>query len=408
MTFEELNLSQEIMNAIKRIGFIKPTPIQKSCIPEIKKGRDIVGQSLTGSGKTAAFGFPILEKIKPGCGIQTLILAPTRELAVQVKDHLISFSSFTKINITAVYGGVSLVPQFSAVKRADIVVATPGRMLDHINRRTINLTNVHTLVIDEADKMFEMGFIEDVTEIIKCLPEKRQTLLFSATISSEVRNLIKRYLKDPLFIKEEIHVNQSLLKQVYYNVVQNEKFSLLVNLLKKKTPGLAIVFCGTRRQVDIITKNLKIQGINAMAVHGGLSQNRRSHAVDSLKRENIQVLVATDVAARGLDINNISHIYNYDSPKTPDEYTHRIGRTARAGKSGEAVTLVSERDHANFGHVMSDRNLNIRKGEMPEFERVRFVLDEQRRDRGGFRQNQDRNGFRHQRSNFNRGRFQRR
>lgn len=373
MGFEELNLHQDILKAVKRHGFSEPTAIQLRCIPEIKAGRDVVGQSLTGSGKTAAFGLPLLERIHPGKGVQALILTPTRELAGQVRDTLASFSSFTRIEIAAVYGGVGIEPQIDALQKADIVVATPGRMLDHIKRNTVDLNNATFFVLDEADKMFEMGFIEDVEEIIGYLPKERQTLLFGATMPYEIRHLIKKHLRNPYFIKEQIHVDRSLLKQVYYDVKQHEKFSLLVYLLKNKTPGLAIVFCGRRSEVDILTRNLKMQGINAMAVHGGLSQNRRNRAVDSLKQENIQVLVATDVAARGLDIKNISHIYNYDSAKNSSEYVHRIGRTARAGKSGEAATLLSERDHDNFRNVMTDSSLQIEKELLPHFERVPFI-----------------------------------
>jgi ATP-dependent RNA helicase DeaD len=379
MTFEELNLKHELMRAVKELGFVKPTPIQKRCIPEIKAGKDVVGQSLTGSGKTAAFGLPMLEKISHGAGVQALILTPTRELCVQIEKTMREFSKFMKANIAAVFGGVGIEPQIEAIFRADIVVGTPGRILDHINRNVLKLGNIRILVVDEADKMFEMGFIEDVEKIISYTPRQRQTLLFSATISQQVYGLVRKHLHNPVIIKEQIRVDRSLLKQVFYSVRQQEKFSLLVHLLKHKTPGLAIVFCATRREVDIVARNLKMNGVHAMAVHGGLSQNKRLYAVDSLKNEDIQVLVATDVAARGLDIQNISHIYNYDVPKTSDEYVHRIGRTARAGKSGEAVTLLTERDHDNFRNVEEDRTLQIRREELPEFQRVRFVREEQRR-----------------------------
>ncbi|RJQ15823.1 DEAD/DEAH box helicase [Candidatus Woesearchaeota archaeon] len=379
MTFEELNLHPDILKAVKRAGFIEPTTIQKRCIPEIKAGKDVVAQSLTGSGKTAAFGLPLLEKISAGKGLQALILTPTRELAVQVKETLSQYAMFLKLNITAVYGGVGLQPQIDALKTADIVVATPGRMTDHMQRKTIDMHDVHFLVIDEMDKMFEMGFIEDVQKIIQAIPKQRQTLLFSATISEEIHQIIRKYLKSPVNIKEQIHVHKSFLKQVYYDVHKEEKFSLLVHLLKHKTPGLAIVFCGTRMAVDSVARNLKMQKIKAMAVHGGLSQNKRTFAVNSIKQEDIQVLVATDVAARGLDLQNISHVYNYDSPKTSSEYIHRIGRTARAGKSGEAVTLLVDRDHDNFRNVMSDRSLQIVKEQVPKFERIPFI-----RDRGSF------------------------
>ena len=386
-----MNFGQNLLKAVKRSGFTEPTPIQEKSIPLIREGKDVVAQSLTGSGKTAAFALPLLEKIQPGKGVQALILAPTRELASQIRDTVISFSMFMKMSTTAVYGGVGMQPQVDALRRADIVVATPGRMLDHIGRGTANLNNISFLVLDEADKMFEMGFIEDVRDIISHLPKKRQTLLFSATITPEVHRLVGTYLMNPAVVKEQIHVDKNLLKQVYYDIDQHEKFSLLVHLLKNKTPGLAIVFCGTRREVDVITRNLKMQGVHAMAVHGGLSQNRRSQAVDSLKNEDINVLVATDVAARGLDINNISHIYNYDSPKSSSEYTHRIGRTARAGKYGEAVTILSQRDYENFRYVQSDNELHIQKEALPKFEQVQFMRY-MGGNRGGFSRQGNRQG----------------
>jgi ATP-dependent RNA helicase DeaD len=384
MKFEELELRPEIMKAIERLAYSEPTPIQAKCIPEANKGRDIVGQSLTGSGKTAAFGIPILERIDRGKGIQAVVLTPTRELAVQVKESMDKFALYLNIKTAVVYGGVGIQPQIDALKKAEVVVATPGRMLDHIGRQTINLRNTKIFVLDEADKMFEMGFIDDVKEILRSIPKERQTMLFSATMAGNVQSLIKAYLRDPYMIREKIHVDKSLLKQIYYNVNQKEKFSLLVHLLKNKTEGLAIVFCGTRREVDNINKNLKRQGIKSLAVHGGLSQNMRSNAVDALKAENISVMVATDVAARGLDINNISHIYNYDSPKNAEEYTHRIGRTARAGNSGEAITLLSDRDHDNFRSVMSDRNLIIESAHTPEFAKIVFERFEERRDNPRF------------------------
>lgn len=378
MGFEKLDLHADIVKAIKKSGFVEPTAIQNRCIPEIKAGKDVVGQSLTGSGKTAAFGLPIIEKIQHGKGVQALILTPTRELAIQVQETLSKFSSFMKVHVIAVYGGVSIQLQIDALKKADIVVATPGRMLDHIKRNTVNFSNTQFLVLDESDKMFEMGLIEDVEMIIRQLPKERQTLLFSATMSSDIQHLVKKHLRNPVVIKEQIHVDKKLLKQIYYEVKQQEKFSLLVYLLKNKTPGLAIVFCGTRREVDTVSKNLRLNGLRSMAVHGGLSQNRRTFAIDSLKKENVQVLVATDVAARGLDINNISHVYNYDSPKNSSENTHRIGRTARAGKYGEAVTLLSDRDYDNFRNVLIDRSIQIQKEQLPQFEKVMFVREVQK------------------------------
>ena len=245
--------------------------------------------------------------------------------------------------------------------------------MDHIKRGTIKFNSVKHLVLDEADRMFDMGFIQDVEDIIHETPKERQTLLFSATIPSTVHHIIKRHMNNPVNVKSSTHVDKSLLKQIYFQVKDYEKFSLLISLIKKNPSELTLVFCGTRRMVDIISRNLNLQGMKTMAIHGGLTQSRRSFALDSLKKENINVLVATDVAARGLDIKNVNFVYNYDVPKTSDEYIHRIGRTARAGMSGEAITLLSERDYENFSRVLSDRSLIIIKGVTPAFDKVDLV-----------------------------------
>lgn len=398
MKFRELGICPEINKAIQNMGFTEPTPIQKRSIPEIFSGHDIVGQSLTGSGKTLAFAVPMIQNLKHNSGIEALILAPTRELVLQIKDKIEELSHFMKAKICVVYGGVGINPQIDCLRKAEIVISTPGRLLDHIGRGTIDLKNVKTLVLDEADKMFEMGFIDDVKKIISFLPKSRQTLLFSATMPEEVTRIIRNYQKNPKIIKEKMHVEGNFLKQVYYDVASRDKFSILVHLLKNKTPGLAIVFCATRREVDILTKNLKQQKLHVMAVHGGLSQNNRTHAVYSLKKEDIQILVATDVAARGLDINNVTNIYNYDSAKTSEEYTHRIGRTARAGKSGVAATLLSDKDHSNFTNVLRDSNIQIEKEELPNFERVHFIRhspERRRFDKGNARQKPNAGRFRH-------------
>ncbi|MFA6462239.1 MAG: DEAD/DEAH box helicase [Candidatus Woesearchaeota archaeon] len=379
MNFEELNLAPQLLKAVQYQGYTEPTDIQQKTIPLILDGKDIVGQSATGSGKTAAFGLPILGKIKPGQGLQFIVLTPTRELCVQVAETLTALSKFMPMNIVKIYGGVGMGPQVDAARYADIVVGTPGRTLDHLNHNTLNLSKVKFLVIDEADKMFEMGFIEDVEQILSYIPSPRQTLLFSATMSDVVLKLVERHLNHPVNIRTVMHVDRSLLKQVYYNVDQREKFSLLLHCLKNKTPGLALVFCATRQEVDLLNRNLKMQGIKVMAIHGGLTQNKREYALKQLRDENIDVLVATDVAARGLDIKNVSNVYNYDAPKTSEEYVHRIGRTARAGEKGEAVTLLSQRDFDNFRRIESDRTLQIKEESLPEYEKVRFVREVERR-----------------------------
>ncbi|MBI2084347.1 MAG: DEAD/DEAH box helicase [Candidatus Aenigmarchaeota archaeon] len=372
---EELGLRPELQRAIGELEYTELTPIQEKCIPEIRQGKDVVGQSSTGSGKTVAFGLPIIEKIVHGNGVQTLVLTPTRELCVQVTDALNHLGKYMHIKAASVYGGAGIEPQIQAIKKADIVVGTPGRIIDHIRRRTISFVNVKILVLDEADRMLDMGFIRDVEFIIGNVPRHRQTLLFSATIPQEVHRVIERYLKSPVFMKTEIHVAKHLLRQVYYEVQPEEKFSLLVHLLKERPDGMSIIFCSTRREADVVGRNLLKQGIRCMTIHGGIAQNKRLASIDALKSSRINALVATDVAARGLDIRNVTHIYNYDVPKTSEEYVHRVGRTARAGMEGDAVTLLTRNDHDNFRSVLRNRSLEIEKAEKPKFEIVRFVRE---------------------------------
>ena len=386
MELEDLNLDPQILEAVKKLGYTKLTEIQKKCIPKIMQGKDVFGQSSTGSGKTAAFGLPMINSITPKQGLQALILTPTRELCVQVSESLKDFGKFKKVHVISVYGGVGIEKQIQDLRVADVVVGTPGRILDHIERRTINFHKLKIFVLDEADKMFEMGFVEAVEHILKHLPKPRQTLLFSATVSPEVYHVMKRHLNNPEMVKAEIYVDKSLLKQVYYNVRSPDKFSLLMHLLKKKQTGLSVVFCATRRETDVVARNLKQHGLKAKAIHGGLTQAKRLEALNLLKNEHINVLVATDVAARGLDIKNVSQIYNYDVPRTSEEYVHRIGRTARAGSSGEAITLLTDKDYDNFNNVLRDRTLKIEKGEVPHFEKVQFLRsfkDDEGQSRGG-------------------------
>lgn len=370
MEFSKLKLDKRVLDGIKLMGFKETTAIQESCIPLIKAGKDVVGQSLTGSGKTAAFGLPLLEKVMPGQGIQALILTPTRELCQQVRDNLESMGKFVPLNIISIYGGVGFFQQIEEIKTAEIVVATPGRLLDHLSRANISLGTIRHVVLDEADKMFEMGFEEDVSKILAVTPKSRQTIMFSATMPRAAQNIIKKYLKNPEFIKEQLHVDRTLLKQVFYTIHPKEKFSLLAHLLKSKTAGPAIVFCGTKHGTDRVAHDLNKLKIQAMPVHGDLTQSKRALAVKMFKSARIDVLVATDVAARGLDIKDVTHVYNYDIPRTPEEYTHRIGRTARAGKRGDAVSFVTERDFDNFEKILHDGRFDIRQEQVPEFEFV--------------------------------------
>lgn len=370
--FEDFGLDERIVKAVREMGYTKPTPIQEKCINVVLSGADCVAQSSTGSGKTAAFGLPILQKIKKGEGLQFVVLTPTRELCIQVKDSLVQFSKHLNLTIAAIFGGAPMPKQIELLQVCEVMVGTPGRVIDHLKRGTINFSRVRFLVLDEADRMLDMGFIDDVMKITSRIPTDRQTMLFSATIPDEIRHVIRKHLKEPVFIKTETYVDKSHLHQTYYSLRQEEKFSLLVHLLKTKSKGFALVFCATRRKVDALTRNLILQGVEAVGIHGGMLQNKRLKAIDRLKRSTIHVLVATDVAARGLDIRNITHIYNYDVPKTSDEYIHRIGRTARAGAEGDAITFVAQQDADNFKAVLSDRSLEIKEVAKPDHERLPY------------------------------------
>ena len=368
-----IHLQPELKKAFLELGFEEMTDIQQKSIPLIQEGKDVIGQSQTGSGKTAAFGFPMLEKVQHNHGIQSLVLVPTRELCEQVTSELRKFAKYKKTSITSVYGGVSINPQIDHLRYAEIVVGTPGRILDHLQRSTINLSRVNILVLDEADKMFEMGFIDDVKRIISQVPRERQTLLFSATISQQVHDIVQHYMKHPVKIKVQTYVEEAKMSQYFYSVNSRDKFSLLIHILKHEAPKLAIIFCATRKRVDVVGTNLNKNGINALSLHGGLSQTRRKKSLDMFHKNEAKILVASDVAARGLDIKNVSHIINYDSPKTSKEYIHRIGRTARAGSEGKVISLIAEQDHDNFRNVLGDRSIVVQQLQLPEFERVPFA-----------------------------------
>ena len=405
--FRKLGLSEPFIKIIQEMKFTAPSEIQEKAIPLAMAGKDIIGGSATGSGKTLAFGASIIEKTEQHKGIQTLILTPTRELAEQVAISLAKFSKWKHLHITAVYGGVSIGPQVFALARADIVVGTPGRILDHLERKTINLSKVNTLILDEADRMLDMGFVEDVTDIINRCPKERQTMLFSATISSDIEHLVKKYMKSPEYIAVEQFVDTSKLKQVYYDCQQNEKFSFLVHLLKHEHPGLIMVFCNTQRNTDFVTENLKRYDIDAIAIHGGLSQNKRNNVMEHFRSNRVAVLVCTDVASRGLDIKNVSHVYNYDLPASSKEYTHRIGRTARAGKDGIAISIVSPRDYENFRNILIQGDMKIELLPMPQFEKifVNFNADSGGRSSGrSYGRGRSSGGFRGRSSEGSRGR----
>lgn len=390
--FAKLGLSKKLIDVLKWHGFKEPTEIQEKAIPLALAGRDIIGGSATGSGKTLAFASPIVENLKPNRWIQALILTPTRELAEQVATSIRDFGKNKGLRVLAVYGGVKIGPQIRKLATTDVLVGTPGRILDHMGRGSLRLDSIKFLVLDEVDRMFDMGFSRDVERIISECPRRRQTMMFSATISQDIDHLSKKYTKNPAEISVRSYVDPSKLKQVYYDVPDNKKFSLLVSLLKKEDADLVMVFCNTRRNVDFIADNLIRNGINAKAIHGKIEQKKRIRVLEEFHRKGLGVLVCTDVAARGLDIKGVSHVYNYDIPHEPKDYIHRIGRTARAGKKGKAITILASRDYEKFGTMIQSKEINITSEKLPQLEIVRIKIDSGR-DRNRFSQGARRNDY---------------
>lgn len=344
MKFKELTLSPELLQSIERAGFEEATPIQAETIPLALAGKDVIGQAQTGTGKTAAFGLPMLEKIDTtNRDLQGLVIAPTRELAIQTQEELYRLGKDKKIRVQAVYGGADIGRQIRGLKdRPHIVVGTPGRMLDHINRHTLKLATVETLVLDEADEMLNMGFLEDIEKIIAQVPEKRQTLLFSATMPPAIKNIGVKFMKDPEHVKIKAkEMTADLIDQYYVRSKDFEKFDIMTRLLDVQTPELTIVFGRTKRRVDELARGLEARGYKAEGIHGDLTQQKRMSVLKAFKSGSLDILVATDVAARGLDISGVTHVYNYDIPQDPESYVHRIGRTGRAGKGGISVTFVT-------------------------------------------------------------------
>jgi ATP-dependent RNA helicase DeaD len=369
-TFKKLGIAEPLLMSIAEQGFEEPTEIQEKSIPAVLSGKDLMAKAATGSGKTLSFGAGIIQNTEQKKGLQALVLTPTRELAIQAAKALKEFSKHKSLKVTAVYGGVSISNQIQALRRVEIAVATPGRLLDHMERGTINLDSINILVLDEADRMLDMGFIDDVQKIIRACPKNRQTLLFSATLASGVKRLARKYMRDPQEVFAESFVDPTKLEQIYYDIEDRLKFSLLLHLLKNEESELVMVFCNTRRFVDFVSKHLNERGINTMAIHGGFRQAKRTKTMDKFHSKNVQVLVCTDVAARGLDIPMVSHVYNFDIPKESNQYIHRIGRTARAGKEGKVINILGSRDYENFRKVKQEAIGDIPRAELPDFEKI--------------------------------------
>ncbi|MDQ0195879.1 DEAD/DEAH box helicase [Paenibacillus wynnii] len=346
-TFAEFGLQPKVMQAITELGFEEATPIQAQAIPLALAGSDLIGQAQTGTGKTAAFGIPLISKIdREDERILALIMAPTRELAIQVAEEIGKLSRFKGLRSLAIYGGQDIGRQIRGLKKKpQIIIGTPGRLLDHINRKTIRLDDVQTIVLDEADEMLDMGFMEDIQTILKLVPEERQTMLFSATMPANIQRLAQQFLKNPQHVSViPKQISAPLIDQAYVEVPERQKFEALSRLIDMESPDLAIVFGRTKRRVDELAEALQKRGYSADGLHGDLSQNQRDAVMRKFRDGSIDVLVATDVAARGLDVSGVSHVINFDLPQDPESYVHRIGRTGRAGKEGTAWSFVTPRE----------------------------------------------------------------
>ena len=344
MKFTELNLNPALLKAIRRAGFEEATPIQAQTIPLVLQGKDVIGQAQTGTGKTAAFGLPLLQRLDlNNHHIQALVIEPTRELAIQTQEELFRLGCDEKARVQVVYGGANIARQIKALKQpTEILVGTPGRLIDHLKRKTVKLDQVQTVVLDEADEMLDMGFIQDIEAILNFVKKDHQTLLFSATVPQPILKIGERFMKEPAIVKiKSKNLTADLIDQYFVRCRDEEKFDLLCRLLDVQSPDLALVFVRTKKRVDEVNRGLLARGYNAAGIHGDLTQKRRLQVLRSFRAGKIDILVATDVAARGLDISGVTHVYNFDMPQDPDSYVHRIGRTGRAGKDGLSVTFVT-------------------------------------------------------------------
>ena len=367
--FKQLGLSEEVIEAISKKGFEEPTPIQTLTIPAmLRDDTNIIVQAQTGTGKTAAFGLPLIEMIDPKQkSVQAMIVTPTRELAIQVSEEISSLKGNTGIQVIPVYGGQSIDQQLRRLKKGvHIVVGTPGRVIDHLNRKTLNLRDIEYLILDEADEMLNMGFIEDVEEIMKHTNPHKRTLLFSATIPAKIKTLAKKYMAGYEFITvEKQKPTVSLTEQIYYEVRSSDKFEALCRIVDIEEDFYGLVFCRTKNDVGEVTNHLIERGYDADVIHGDISQSQREKTLGRFKKKKINILVATDVAARGLDVNDMTHVINYSLPHDPESYVHRIGRTGRAGKEGTAITFITPSEYHKLMFIQRKAKTDIKKLKVP-------------------------------------------
>lgn len=362
MNFKQLGVRDDLIQVLKKSGITSPTPIQEQCYPLIKNYKDVIAQAQTGTGKTLAFLIPIFENISSDIdGTQVLIITPTRELALQITEEANKLAEVRNINVLAAYGGRNIGSQLNKLKKSiHMIIATPGRLIDHIERETINLNQVKTVVIDEADQMLLMGFRNEVDQILRATPRNRQTLCFSATMAPNVKRLAYRYSYDPTLIEiQPKKVAVETIKQELVETTDRWKADALCQALEEDTPFLAIIFCRTKRRADQLFAKMKQRGFNTQVIHSDIAQNKRERILKSFRNADLQYLIATDVASRGLDISGVTHIYNYDIPETPETYIHRIGRTGRAGEDGYTCLFVAPKDQMELNAIERKLRFNI-------------------------------------------------
>ncbi|MDL2271038.1 DEAD/DEAH box helicase [Methanobrevibacter sp. OttesenSCG-928-I08] len=374
INFNDFKISKDIKKAISDMGFEEPSPIQKLAIPEALEGNDIIGQAQTGTGKTVAFGIPVLEKIfVKDKSPQAIILCPTRELCIQVAGEIGKLGNYIKnLKVLPVYGGQPIGRQIRVLnKGVHIIIGTPGRVLDHIERKTLDLTGIETVVLDEADEMLDMGFREDIEKILRHTPKGRQTLLFSATIPKPIKKITKAYQKNPKHLKiakQEMIVPE--IEQFYFQAREKMKLEALTRILDIYDINLALIFCNTKRRVDRLVRDLKSRGYSADGIHGDMKQNQRDKVMNKFRNDKIEILVATDVAARGIDVPDVEVVFNYDVPNNSEYYVHRIGRTGRAGKTGYAFTFVAGREINNLRDIQRYTKAKIKEKKIPSYKDI--------------------------------------
>ncbi len=371
MIFADFHFNPIILDAVKDAGFIEPSPIQKDAIPLILKGKDIVAQAHTGTGKTAAFALPVLNMLKVSRDVEVLVIVPTRELSMQVSDEFYKFGKNLKIQTATIYGGTPYNKQIKHVKNSSVVVATPGRLIDLLSNKKISIAPKF-VILDEADEMLDMGFLDDIKEIFTFIPKVRQTLMFSATMPNAIKKLATNILKDPVFVEvSKENITNENTRQCYYVVDEHERDEAIIRLFDSENPQKSIVFCRTKKEVDRLSNFMATQGITAKGLHGDMVQAQRENVIKSFKNDELEMLIATDVAARGLDVNDVSHVFNYHLPFDSDSYVHRIGRTGRAGKIGEAISIITPHEFSALKKIQKDIGREIETNLVPTIKDVR-------------------------------------